>query len=56
MRPAELLTDPTPTTVATRIYEAIYKFWKKINNQAIALIYSIYKNKSTEGIEEERIA
>ena len=56
MRPAELFIDPASIVIVTRIYKTIYKFWKKINNQTIALIYSIYKNKSVEGIEEERIA
>ena len=55
MRSAEFLIDSTSIVVITRIYKTIYKFWKKVNNQAIALIYFIYKDKSAEEIEEERI-
>ena len=56
MRPAELPIEPTPIVVATRIYEAAYKSWKEVNNQAVALIYSICEDKPAERIEEERIA
>ena len=56
MRSAELPTDPASTVVVTRIYEAVYKFWKEVNNQAVALIYSICEDKPVEGIEEERVA
>ena len=56
MRSAELPTDPAPTAAATRIYEAAYKSWKEVNNQAAALIYSMCEDKPAEGIEEERVA
>ena len=55
MRSEKLPADPPPIITITRNYEAAYRSWKKVNNQAIALIYTICKEKPIEDIEKEPV-